>query len=318
MRVKAFMGTVIAAFALLVLFVLFHPNYRPVWKGVFERKALEDPILEVTYFYVGQGDATLVRDVREGGKVMLIDAGPIPEVEQFVTAGFLKGTHHAEVTIAPFLREEGIERIDYVVVSHKDGDHIGGIPYIVENFDVGLVYDNPTRITGGLIDEMYSAIRDKKETDLVVGYAGMEIDFGEDILCQFVGPLREYRGTGSDENNNSLVLRITVGDVSFLMTGDMEIPAELDMLSYGEKIHTTIVSAPHHGSASSSTRPLLNLLKPEIAVISVGRYNPYGLPDFDVIRRYEALGTEIYRTDLDGHITLVTDGINYRITTERR
>lgn len=317
MRAKVFMGTVIAIVTAIALFVFFHPNYRGVWSDMLSVRELGDPILEVTFIYVGQGDATLVRDLREGGKVMLVDAGPTPEVEDYVTSGFLEGTHHAEETILPLLKSRGIERLDYIVATHKHGDHIGGIPFLVENFDVGVVYDNPTKLTGGLIDEMYSAIRSNPDTDLIVAEAGMLIPFADDIVCQVIGPLRDYRGTDSDENNMSVVLRITVGEVSFLLPGDMEIPAELDMLSYGEKLRTTIVKAPHHGSTSSSSNPLLHLLRPEVAVFSAGRYNPYGLPAFDIIRRYEDMGARIFRTDTDGHIDIITDGINYRITTER-
>ena len=91
----------------------------------------------------------------------------------------------------------------------------------------------------------------------------------------------------------------------------------MDMLGYEKGIHSTVVKVPHHGSNSSSSVPFLDNLLPEAAVISCGRYNPYGFPHFEIIRRYEDRGAVIYRTDTDGHIEFLTDGVNYKVTSLR-
>ncbi len=318
-RFKAdiFMAAVTLAVTALAVTAFLHPGFRRERRGSYSSSLQEEPVLKVTYLYVGQGDATLIRSLGENGKTMLVDAGPSAEVEEYVSAGRYKGRNHAAEVIIPYLKKEGIEKIDYLVATHKHGDHIGGIPYILENFPVGAVYDNGTEYPGTLVEEYLEAVEASPDTDFIIARPGMEMDFGSGILCQVIAPLREYSGTESDENNMSLVLRIGAGEVSFLLPGDIETPAELDILAYGEALRTTVVKAPHHGSASSSSRPFLDLLLPEAVVFSCGRYNPYGLPPFEIIRRYEDLGSRVYRTDTDGNIEFYTDGISYTVNTER-
>jgi len=301
----------------LVLFILFSPGFSAVREAVFTKKSLNEPFLKVTYLYVGQGDATVIRDIRPGGKTMLIDAGPSAQVEEEMSRGQLAGTNYAAENIIPYLEKEGVEKIDYMVASHKDGDHIGGMSYIIRNFPVGTVYDNGSRLATEYVLDFYASIKEKKNIVYKVARAGEIIPFGDDITCQVIAPLRSYRGTESDENNYSVVVRIVADNISFIFPGDIEIPAELDLTAYGDKIKTTVFKAPHHGSASSSCAPFIKKLKPEVAIFSCGRYNPYGFPSFEIIRRYEEIKAEIFRTDLNGNIEILTDGEVYKVYTER-
>ncbi len=311
--ITSIFGVITAGLALFLIFSLQFKNLR---NSILDKTEVSQEIFEVTYFYAGQGDAVLIRDVRPDGKVMLIDSGPSAEVEEYILN--TPGENRAKTTIAPYLREKGIVKIDYLVGTHKHGDHIGGFPYIIDNFEVGAYYDNGTdQITSPFVENLYEALDDNPQIDYKVARAGATIPFGEGVTCQILGPLKLYENTGSDENNSSIVLRFTVDEVSFLFAGDAEIVAELDLTSYGPGLNSTVMMAPHHGSTSSSSRPFLDMVRPEVAVFSCGRNNPYGFPPFEIIRRYEDMGAEIYRTDLGGHITAITDGMNYRITTQR-
>ncbi|MFC2061864.1 ComEC/Rec2 family competence protein [Elusimicrobiota bacterium] len=301
----------------LSLFILFNPRISPFVKIVQGRNKMGAPVLKVTYLYIGQGDATLIRDLREGGKVMLIDGGPTEELEEYLFAGLIKGRNYAKEVILPYLRKEGIKKIDYMVASHKDADHIGGLPYVIRNFNVGTVYDNGTRKATSYVKDLLAAIKEKKTVRYKIAKAGMELPFGENMICQVLGPLKKYSGTEGDENNASIVIRLTAGEVSFIFPGDTEIPAELDLMDYGKGLKTTVMKVAHHGSISSSSKPFLDRIMPEVAVFSCGRYNQYGFPTFEVLRRYEERGARLYRTDTDGSIEIITDGRKYRIVTER-
>ncbi|MGM0441426.1 MAG: ComEC/Rec2 family competence protein [Elusimicrobiota bacterium] len=299
----------------LILFLLFSPQFSDLRTGLLEEKELSDKLVEVTYLYVGQGDATLIRDVRDGGKVMLIDGGPSPEVEEYVSG--ISKENRAKTTIGPYLEEKGIDKIDYLVESHKHGDHLGGFTYILNNFEVDTYYNNGTVHTSSAAEKVYNLLDQKTDVKVKTAGAGDVIPFGDEITCQVLGPLRKYENTAADENNNSLVLRLTANNVSFLFPGDAQIVSELDLTSYGPGLQTTIMKVPHHGSTSSSSWPFLDLVQPKAAVFSCGRNNPYGFPSFKIMRRYENLGAEIYRTDLDGSITAVTDGNTYQFSTQR-
>lgn len=305
------------AFILLV-FILLSPKFSHHRRKIFSGITLDEEILKVTYLYVGQGDATLIQDLRYGGKIMLIDGGPSPEMEEFMSGGSMPVKDYAPNTIIRYLKEQKVDKIDYVVVSHKDGDHIGGLPYIIRNFQVDTVFDNGTDYFTPYVDDLLQSIKETPGVKYELVKAGMEIPFGKNIVCQVIGPLKMYQGTGSDENNSSIVIRLTVGQgISFLFPGDIEIPAELDIMDYGEDLRVTVIKVPHHGSTSSNSNSFLDKINPEIAVFSCGRYNRYGFPSFEIIRRYEKRGAKIYRTDIDGHIEIITDGKNYKIIKQR-
>ncbi len=310
-------GVALIASASLILFFAFSSRFEYLRGEIFHRPDMGRPIIEVTYFYVGQADAVLLRDLSGSGKVMLIDTGPDAATDEFSSLIPVEGSTRAATVIAPYLNEKGIEKIDYLVLTHKHGDHIGGAPYILQNFKVGAVYDNGTDYPSPLAEKYLKAVRESG-ADFNVARPGKVLPFGDSTTVQFIGPLRDYSGTlYSDENSNSIVTRVAAGNVTFMFAGDMEIPSELDLLSYGEDLRTTVMMAPHHGSHSSSSKPFLDYIKPEVAVFSAGRKNRYGLPSFEVIRRYQDRGARVYRTDLNGNITIISDGENYNVRTSR-
>lgn len=299
----------------LVGFILCDARFSNFRNKFFAKAKISEAIIKVTYLYVGQGDATLIRDLRQGGKVMLIDGGPSEEPSPDPRLG--EGINAGKAYIIPYLKKEGIKSIDYIVASHKDVDHTGGLPYVIRNFEVNKVLDNGTTRATPFVKDLLQAVKENPAVKYEIVKSGMEIPFGEGVVCQVLGPLKFYQGTEQPENNSSVVIRLAVGNITFMFPGDIEIPAELDILSYGRDIRTTVLKVPHHGSHSSSSKPFIDKVKPEVAVFSCGRSNEYGFPVLEIIRRYERIGSKIFRTDQHGNIEIVTDGKSYRVLTKK-
>ncbi|MBN2406516.1 MAG: MBL fold metallo-hydrolase [Elusimicrobia bacterium] len=315
-RSKLITGMVAAVTLYMMFFIVTDKRFESARSSVFSKKKMGAPVLKVTFLYVGQGDAALVRDLRPGGKTMLIDAGPSPEVEEFMTNA-RSDENYAAGVIIPYLKRQGVKKIDYAVMSHKDGDHIGGYAYLIRNFPVGTIYDNGIEGSSPYVKQINKALRETPSVKYEVARAGRKIGFDDGITCQFIAPMRDYGEAKNPDNNASIVVRVVAGNISFLFTGDIEIPAELDLMRYGKDLEVTVIKVPHHGSTSSSSTPFLDMIKPDAAVFSCGRYNKLGFPTFDIIRRYEDRGAGIYRTDMQGNIEMLTDGRTYKVLTER-
>ncbi len=316
-RLKAnlIVSILLLVFLALILYAFLFGGLEIVTQKIIAPVKIKNAKVKVTYLYVGQGDATLIRDLRENGRVMLIDGGPSDLLDSaFLTeenkALFDAGKAH----IIPYLEKEGIKTIDFIVLSHKDRDHIGGLIQIMKNIKVRAVFDSATPCAEPLYLE-FLKVAEEKAIKYSILKAGEEIGFGENIVCQALAPLRSYSEIVNVENNSSIVVRLSVGKVSFLFPADIEIPAEFDLTAYGRDIRTTVLKVPHHGSASSSSWPFLDKVRPEVAVFSCGRSNRYGLPEFEIIRRYEKIGAKSYRTDLCGNIEIFTDGKKYTVLT---
>ena len=278
----------IAALALMVAVGFFH-----VLKPGFQKD------LKVTFLEVGQGESTLIEF--PGGKRMLIDGGGFPDSDIDV----------GEMIIAPFLWHERIREIDYLVLSHPNSDHYGGLPFILRNFNVGEVWESGVEEGSEGYAEFKRTVREEGLRYKVVG-DGEDIAVN-DVTINVLNPPRGYMPKGDRAaNNGSLVLKVSYGDTSFLFTGDIEKEAEYALLSKGDELKSTILKVPHHGSLTSSTVEFLNKVRPGKAVFSVGYNNRFGFPKEAVLKRYEYLGTDIYRTDRDGAITASTDGANTR------
>ncbi|MBI4722529.1 MAG: hypothetical protein HY769_05965 [Candidatus Stahlbacteria bacterium] len=158
----------------------------------------------------------------------------------------------------------------------------------------------------------------KSNAKYIVPTIGETVDLGGGVLMKFLGPVnRRYHGTKSDENNSSIVVKITYGNISMLFTGDVELEAENDLVGWRGELKSTVLKIAHHGSRTSTTSPFLDRVAPEIAVISSGSGNPFGHPSDDTIKKLVDRNINIYRTDQNGTITLLTNGTSLKITTER-
>jgi competence protein ComEC len=276
----------------LILYALFLANIL-LWRQVASR----DETLRVVYFDVGQGDAALL--TFPDGRHALIDGGP-------------RGVHSdaGRWVIAPYLEREGIDEIDAVVLSHADADHVGGLPYILQNFRVHEVWDNGQQKDTRLYRE-YRALIDSLDVDHRILKAGDHLADFEPVQILVIHPSERFlQGDISSINDGSLSLKISYGETDFLFVGDVEESAETSMSQFGFLLDSEVLKVPHHGSATSSTLAVLEAISPTLAIISVGELNKFGHPDLGVISRLKRSGSAVLRTDQEGAVILEADGVN--------
>lgn len=244
--------------------------------------------LEVTFFEVGQGDAALIRS--PDGVNILIDGGESPSL------------------MRKALARKRVSRLDLVVLSHPHSDHVGGLPEVVRNKKVNMVFDGGQNHPTPAYRDFLKSLRKKKVSYKIVR-GGKTFQVGSELTLQILHPPQELiRGSTSDLNNNSLVAKISYGRISLLFPGDVEREGEKALLPRGKSLRATILKVPHHGSMNGADSRFLKAVSPQIAVISVGRDNAFGHPARSTLRRLRSLGSKVYRTDRAGDVTIVTDG----------
>lgn len=248
--------------------------------------------MEVHFIDVGQADASLIIC---DGHAMLIDGGSSEDSSLIYT----------------YLKNKGISQLDYIIGSHPDADHIGGLAgalnYAKADAAFCSVTEHDTRAFNSFVK--YLGYQGKSIT---VPALGSQYTLGE-ACFKIVGPVNK----AEDSNNNSLVIKLTHGANTFLFTGDAENEEESDIISSGENLKSTVLKVPHHGSSNATSQAFVNAVAPKYAVISVGKNNQYGHPSEDVVSRLEASGATVYRTDLSGDIICISDGQNISFTTEK-
>lgn len=246
-----------------------------------------NPDLRVTFLSVGQGDGAVVRF--PGSRVMLIDAG-----------GSYAGFDAGERIVAPYLWSRKIMQVDYLVLTHPDADHFGGMSFVAMNFSPDAFWTIP--IDG--IDLSYRHLID------ALDQAKIPI-----VLVRNTAPIAKIGGVSLSSlnsnselstklNNSSMVLRFAFGDISFLFTGDLEAGGERALLASGQALRSTVLKVPHHGSKSSSTAQFVAHVHPQVAVISDGYLNRFHFPAAEVVDRYLGSGATLLRTDSDGAVTI--------------
>jgi competence protein ComEC len=284
------------AFIVLLLFFFMDALYLNT-RDLFRKN------LEVTAIDVGQGSSTLVQ--LPDGRRMLIDGGGFPE------GSFDVGKY----VVAPYLWHERISKIDIVVLTHPHPDHLNGLIYILSNFDVGEVWTNGERSENESYRDFLRIISEKKVNHKIVSEKTGGIIMN-DILIDIMNPENppgkqdEPSLKFQDVNDQSIVMKITYGNVSFLLPADISEPAETRLVRTGRDMRSHVLFVPHHGGFSSSTEPFIRRVQPDIVVFSCGVDNIYKLPHPDVIDRYSVIGTRVIRTDINGALSIVTDGKN--------
>jgi len=262
--------------------------------------------LVVTFLDVRQGDSIFIRT--PGKKTILIDGGSRGNEYSTYDGGY--------ESVVPFLEAYGIKSLDLVVATHPHNDHIGGLIAVLENFpvksflDPGLVYASAT------YEHLLTLVK-TKGIAYEVAERGSLIELDPAILLQILAPSQTAGDSFSAVNNASIVLRLVYRDVSFLLTGDIEREVETDVLNFGHGIKSTFLKVPHHGSDTSSSEFFVQQVRPAVGIVSVGKYNKFGHPSKEVLERYQAIGTKLYRTDVNGNVTVITDGFAYNVITER-
>ena len=256
--------------------------------------------LTVAFLDVGQGDATLIRS--PGGRTMLIDGG--------------NSSQDADQVIIPALQRWGSQRLDIMVATHPDQDHIGGLERVIEVVPVGQMVLTGQVHTTKTYEQLLTAIRDKKLA-AVRARAGTGLDLDPLLTAAVLGPTDE-QVSSDDTNNASIVIRLSYRAVNFLFIGDAEEAEESTILRSGADVHAQILKLGHHGSRTSTNQEWLQAVSPEVGMISVGADNRYGHPQRETLDLLTRDRIKVYRTDQQGTITVVSDGSGYQVTTEQR
>jgi competence protein ComEC len=270
----------LAASALLLALAL------PLWLGVFDDG---HDRLRVTVLDVGQGDAILIET--PSGHRLLMDGGPSGAALMQALGRELPAT---------------ARRIDLLVLSHAQDDHVTGLVEVLQRYEVLGVLEGPlageTAAYRAWAEEL-----ERRQVPVHRAIAGDSLDLGHGVRVEVISPgLRLIEGTRDDLNNNSVVLRLVHGQVSFLLTGDLAAEGEIALLESGFDLSSMALKVGHHGSDSSTTPEFLEAIRPALAVISAGAENNFGHPSPSV--RLRLAGIPSLRTDKNGDVRMTTDG----------
>ena len=257
----------------------------------------EQGALQVKVLDIGQGDAILIRG---GGQTVLVDTGDIETRDKLVA----------------YIKKEGITAIDTVIITHPHADHLGGMLGVLENFKVKQIYDSGQTGTTALYRKYLSEVQ-KQKIPFNLVKVGDEISITNEIKLKFLAPSKPFI-TESAMNNNSIVAKLSYNQFSMLLTGDAEKESEKNMVkNYPKELKSTVLKAGHHGSNTSSSSGFLKAVAPEAVIISLGANNDYHHPHPSTLKKYVDAQLKIYRTDLDGTVTITSDGKTYKILKEK-
>lgn len=241
--------------------------------------------LEIHFLDVGQGDATLIR---QGEHAMLIDGGNND-----------KGT-----TLQSYLQYQGVENLDYVIGTHPDADHVGGLDVVLYKFSWDTVILPDLQKDTKTYQEVLQVIKDKGKK-ITYPVAGDVYTLGNAEFT-VIAPVKE--DYGDNWNDYSVGILLQFGENRFVFTGDAEEEAEQDMIEEGVDLSADVLKAAHHGSDTANTMAFLKEVNPTSVVISCGEGNSYGHPRAGAMNNFRSIGAKVYRTDEQGTIVAVSDG----------
>jgi competence protein ComEC len=263
--------------------------------------------LRVTIIDVGQGNSALLE--MPGGACFLIDGGGFADNSAFDVGAKI---------IAPMLWRKKIKTVDTLILTHPNSDHLNGLLYIAEHFNVKRLWTNNEAADTRGYKEFMKIIKIKKIQVPRLKNMSRRYMLGE-VTLNILYPPDDFQGKKDKEkwreyNNNSLVIKVDLGSKSFLFPGDITAKAEQELVSMGRgALKSTFLIAPHHGSKTSSTVSFLEQVNPEFVIISSGWRNRFGFPHPSVLKRYTSRGYRILRTDAQGAFTISTDGRSVKI-----
>jgi competence protein ComEC len=249
--------------------------------------------LRAYFLDVGQGDSSVIlfKD-----KVILIDAGEVDKGDLVVSD----------------LENLGVTRIDLLVATHPHSDHIGGMQKVLARFPVGKVLDSGIPSSSSLYERFLRTV-DEKDIPYIVAEPGKTYDPDPSLHILVLSPPEQH--IGDSINTNSIVLRVSYGAVNLLYAGDATTEAEEVMLKAGYPLDADILKVSHHGSSDANSAAFLRRVDPEVAVISLANDNEYGHPHRETLSGLNAVGALVLRTDRDGTIRIVSNGVTYAVAT---
>lgn len=280
---------------IILVVILFSISFISITE-IFSTTTLQK--LRVSFLDVGQGDAILIQT--PSGKSMLVDGGP------------------SDVIRERLVREMSYfdDDIDVMVATHPDADHVTGLIPVLEKYNVKKIVVSPAEGHTKVFDDLNVHI-ENESADVHVAHTGDVIDFHDGVMAKILYPSKNYIAKKNDTNDASVSMEIIYGDETFLLTGDLPSKREGELISAGLNKNITVYKAGHHGSKTSSGEQLLSYIRPEYTVISAGKNNRYGHPNFETLERLQRYAQEIISTIDRGTISFITDGRIMTVETDR-
>lgn len=274
---------------LIILFIMIlcgcSTTKREAAPSLSSSQTEKSDLLQVHFLNVGQADSIVV--LAPNGQTLLIDGGNFDDGPGVVS----------------YLKSQGVKKISAIVATHPHEDHIGGLGTIIHSFPPQQVYLSNGTSTTKIFRDFMTAVK-ASGAKIIRAKANTKLDVSG-LTGIFLAPNSDHY---EDLNNYSAVLKLTWGQVSFLLTGDAEDVSEAEMLKNGQNLKATVLKVGHHGSSSSTTPAFLKAVSPKYAVISVGVNNDYGHPAQKTLQKLKSAGVQIFRTDQDGTIVATTNG----------
>ena len=264
--------------------------------------------LRITIMDVGQGNAAIVEF--PGGKTMMIDGGGFYDNNSFDVG---------ERITAPFLWRNKIKKVDTLMLTHGDSDHLNGLIYIARHFNVKTIRTNNEPADNEGYRQLQDIILEKKIHTPPFSNLSGEFEIGG-VQVRILYPPEDFmekkeKESWRDHNANSMVIQLKMGEFSCLFTGDIKARSEAELIALrGKDLKSLILIAPHHGSKTSSTRHFIDMVDPEAVIFCAGWDNRFNLPNEQVVMRYQQKNIQIFRTDQNGAIKIRTNGVSTKIT----
>ncbi|WP_353894244.1 ComEC/Rec2 family competence protein [Proteinivorax hydrogeniformans] len=256
--------------------------------AIEEIKQSGESEVDIHFIDVGQGDSIFITD---GNKKVLVDAG----------------TQNAGNEVVDYIQNLGVGKIHLVVATHPHADHIGGLGHVFNNFQVKKVWDSGQSHTSATYQSYLQSI-EENNIDFLIVDAGHKKELGNYSL-KVLGPNQDEDLEGL--NNNSIVAKLKHGEITALLTGDVEKEGENALLQSERCLNSDILKVGHHGSRTSTTKEFLKKVNPSVAVIQVGEKNRYGHPHEETLEKLMLKDIDIYRNDIHGNILITSDGAKY-------
>ena len=248
--------------------------------------------MTIHYIDVGQGDCILIQ---VNNKNLLIDSGPSSNRK----------------SLLDYLENLNKKKLDYIIATHPHEDHIGNMDTIIRRYNIGSFYSPKVTHSSTTFENMISSLVDKNLKINILNRGVTGINLGENTSVSVYSPLENLYS--DNLNDYSPIIKITFLNNSFLFTGDAEISTENTVLSQNENLKCDILKIGHHGSSTSTSPDFITAVNPSVAIISVGKNNPYGHPTPEIISLLNSLNIKTIRTDINGSIIAISDGSNIKI-----